>query len=302
VTVAILVDESSRILIQGITGRVGRGFAERMARYGTPLVAGVTPGKGGESVAGVPVFESVAEARRATGANAALISVPPRGVRDALTEAAVAGVPLIWIYTEHVPVHDTAAMIALARQYGARLVGPNSAGLVSPGKANLSDLNDDYLDPGPVGIVSKSGTLATEVIAGLRERGLGVSTVVCLGGDPLLGLDHADALRLFAADPEPRAVVLVGEIGGGSEIAAARVWAELGPPAKPLVAYIAGQAAPPGKRMGHAGAIVGGRGETAAETIRALAGAGARIARLATDIPALVAEAAPALPTIGGVL
>lgn len=287
---AILVDERSRIIVQGITGRTGAAFAERMVRYGTPLVGGVTPGKGGGQVSGVPVFDGVAAAVAATNANASLITVPPPAVRDALLEAVLAGVRLVWIYTEHVPVHDTAAMIALARQYDVRLIGPNSAGLASPGKANMSDLNDEYLRAGSIGIVSKSGTLATEVIAGLRRDDFGVSTVVCLGGDPLLGTSYSDILPLFAADDETRTVVLVGEIGGGAEIAAATAWSELPGPRKPLVAYIAGQAAPPGKRMGHAGAIVARSGETAAEKIRHLERSGAHLARLVTDIPALVAR------------
>lgn len=288
---AILVDESSRIIIQGITGHTGAGFAERMVRYNTPLVGGVTPGKGGRRVSGVPVFETVTEAVRATAADASLITVPPPAVREALLEAVLAGIRLVWVYTEHIPVHDTAVMIALARQYDVRLIGPNSAGLASPGKANMSDLNDEYLQAGDVGIVSKSGTLATEVIDGLRYHGLGVSTVVCLGGDPLLGTNHAEILRLFAADAKTRAVVLVGEIGGRDEVEAARVWRDLGVQEKPLIAYVAGAAAPPGKRMGHAGAIVSRTGETAAEKIWCLRDSGARIAPFVTDIPSMTAQA-----------
>ena len=288
---AILVDESSRIIIQGVTGRTGAAFAQRMIRNGTPLVGGVTPGKGGIRVGDIQVFDSVAEAAKATAANASLITVPPPAVREALIEAVLAGIGLVWIYTEHVPVHDTAVMIALARQYDVRLVGPNSAGLASPGLANMSDLNDENLRVGHVGIVSKSGTLAAEVIDGLHRYGLGVSTVICLGGDPLLGTNHAEVLPLFAGDQQTKAVVLVGEIGGNAEIEAAQVWSNLGIQNKPLIAHIAGQAAPPGKRMGHAGAIVGRSGETAAEKIQYLERAGARVARLVTDIPSLTAEA-----------
>lgn len=288
---AILVDADTRILIQGITGRIGAAFAARMLRHGTPIVGGVTPGKGGTTTPdGLAVFDTVSQAVARTGATASLIVVPPLAVRDAFMDAVRGGIRLVVIYTENVPVQDTAAIVAIARANGARVLGPNSAGVVSPGRANLSDLNDLNLMPGRIGIVSKSGTLTYEVVAGLQRYGLGTSTIVCLGGDPLVGTHHADVLPLFAADAETDAVVLIGEIGGRAEIEAANTWHALAC-AKPLVAYIAGHAAPPGKRMGHAGAITGGTGESAAEKSASLAATGAAVATLVCDIPALLASA-----------
>jgi len=287
---SILLDDSSRVLIQGITGKTGASFARRMLKSGTPLVAGVTPGKGGRVEQGVPVFDTVEEATQSTGATDSLIVVPPTMVKSAFLEAMRAGIHFMSIYTEHVPVHDVAGMLAASREKAARFLGPNSAGIVSPGKANLSDINDANVRPGTIGIVSKSGTLAGEVILGLHDMGLGESTVVCLGGDPILGTTFVDVLPLFAADPDTDVVVLVGEIGGDAEIEAARMWHEMAAP-KPLVAYIAGQSAPPGRRMGHAGAIANQGSETAQEKQNYLKEAGAHIAQLVTDIPALVARA-----------
>lgn len=271
---AILADEMRRILIQGITGSLGMGFAERMRADGDPLVGGVTPGRGGQTVAGVPVFDSMAEAVRETAATASLVVVPPSAVLDAIVEAAAAGIRLISIYTEHVPVRDAARAIALARSFGARVIGPNAAGIGSPGVANMSDVSGDLLAPGPVGIVSKSGTLVYEVIDGLRGQGVGISTVACLGGDELVGTTYTDLLPLLAADAQTEAVVLIGELGGGAEFEAAWRWNELGRP-KPLVAYVAGWSAPLGKRMGHAGAIAGGHHEGAEAKMEALREVGA---------------------------
>ncbi len=285
---AIYLDEHTRIAIQGITGSTGRTFAERMVADGTPLVAGVTPGKGGINVGGIPVYETMFEAVRAEGVSASLIVTPAPMVRDAFIEAASAGVRLVAVYTEHVPIHDVAVMLAVARQYGVQLLGPNSAGIVSPGKANMSDLCNLPLQPGPVGIVSKSGTLTYEVIDSLHHDGLGESTIVCLGGDPLIGVRYADVLCAFAADPQTEALVLIGEIGGVAEIEAAKTWESLTGHHKPLITYIAGQAAPPGKRMGHAGAIIGGRNESALAKIEHLERAGAYCAQSVLDVSAVV--------------
>lgn len=288
---AILVDAETRILVQGITGRVGASFEARMLRHGTLIVGGVTPGKGGTTTRrGLPVFDTVAEAVAGTGAVASLIVVPPLAAKQAFVDAVRGGVRLVVIYTENVPVHDAAEMVAMARAHGVRFFGPNSAGVVSPGKANLSDLNDLNLVPGRIGIISKSGTLTYEVVAGLHRYNLGESTVACLGGDSIVGTSHADLLPLFAADTDTDAVVLVGEIGGRAEIAAAERWHTLAC-GKPLIAYIAGHAAPQGKRMGHAGAIIGGAEESAAAKSAALAAAGALVVTLLDDIPALVAGA-----------
>ena len=296
---AILAGDMRRVLVQGITGEIGAGFAERMSAAGDFLVGGVTPGRGGAEVCGRPVFSTVDRAVRATEATASLIVVPPAAVLDAVGEAAAAGIRLASVYTENVPVHDAMCARAHARATGMRLVGPNAAGVASPGIANLSDIRDDTLARGPVGVLSKSGTLVYEVLSGLRRHGLGVSTVACLGGDEIVGTSLADALGLFAADAATEAVVLVGEIGGTAELEAARLWSTLDAP-KPLVAYVAGWAAPAGKRMGHAGAIVGGDQERAAAKMEALAAAGAHVVRVVTDVAGAVASSLGAVPLPAG--
>lgn len=295
--VAVFVDEQTRVVIQGITGSTGRAFAERMLADGTPLVAGVTPGRGGGMVGTVPVYNSVFEAVRAQGATASLIVVPPSAVEAAFFEAAAAGIRTVTVYTEHVPVQDTMRMLAVARYYGTRLFGPNSAGLVSPGRANMSDLSRLPLRSGTVGIVSKSGTLTYEVIGGLDRYGLGESTVVCLGGDPLVGTRSADVLRAFADDPQTEVVVLIGEIGGVAEVEAAAAWRAAAGQHKPLVAYIAGQAAPPGKQMGHAGAIISRESETAVAKMRQLGDDGVVVATLITDVAETVERAIRVRPS-----
>lgn len=286
---AILVDEKSRILIQGITGNFGRTFAAVMRAGGTPLVAGVSPGKGGTTVEEVPVYDDVALAVARHRADVALIPVPAPLMRDAAFEALAAGIRLMVLYAERVPVHDAAEIIALARLKGVTVFGPNSAGLASPGRANVSDLHDRILRPGPVGVVSKSGTLTYEVIDGLVRHGLGVSTVVCLGGDPIVGTGYPEVLQRFEADPETRAIVLIGEIGGQAELRAAECIRDR--IRKPVFGYIAGQSAPPGKRMGHAGALVSGGNDSAAAKIEALKAAGVTMGRLPQDLPPLVAAA-----------
>jgi succinyl-CoA synthetase alpha subunit len=287
---AIIVDGSSRILIQGITGSTGRSYAQRMLAGGTNLVGGVAPGRGGQDVAGVPVFDNTAAAVAATGANAALTVVRTELALDAVLESLEAGIATLVLYTENVPVHDAIRMRAYARARGARLLGPNSAGVISPGKANLADLNDANVRPGRIGVVSKSGTLTYEVIDDLQKLGFGESSVVCLGGDPVIGTDYADILPLFEADQETDLVVLIGEPGGRMEYQAI---AALHYMRKKVVAYIAAQNAPPEKRMGHAGAIYGGGQDdtTAAAKLAAFRAAGCEAVGRVTEVGAAVERA-----------
>jgi succinyl-CoA synthetase alpha subunit len=271
---AILVDRDSRIVIQGITGHTGRNLATRLNDEGTPLVGGVSPKRAGEQVAGAPVYASCYDAVAATGANCSFVSVPAPFAMQAALEAIDAGIATIVVYTEGVPVLDAVRIAAYAQRRNARVIGPNAAGCVSPGAANLSDLNGALLRPGPIGIVSKSGTLTYEVIDTLNAQGLGQSSVVCLGGDPVIGVDHGRVLKLFEDDPATEAIVLIGEIGGRSELDAAEVVAGM---RKPVVAYIAGLYAPAGKRMGHAGAMLGSPDENVPGKRAALSRAGARV-------------------------
>lgn len=287
---AILVDTKSRILIQGITGSTGRSYAQRMRAGGTPLVGGIAPGRGGQEVAGVPVFDNAAQAVAATGATAALTVIRSELALDAVLESLEAGITTLVLYTENVPVHDAIKMRAYARAKGARLLGPNSAGVISPGKANLADLNDANVRPGRIGVVSKSGTLTYEVIEDLQKLGFGESSVVCLGGDPVIGTTYTDVLPLFDADDETDLVVLIGEPGGGLEYQAI---AAIPAMHKPVVAYIAAQNAPPEKRMGHAGAIHGGRadGSTASAKLAAFRAAGCEAVGRVTEVGAAVQRA-----------
>ncbi len=255
----ILLDSDSRLIIQGITGPVGRNAAGRMRGAGTPLVGGVTPGRGGQTVEGVPVFDSCYEAVAEVGATGSLVLVPAPFCLDACLEAIDAGLRLVSVYTDNVPLADAIRIRSAALARGTVVLGPNSAGTVSPGVANLSDLNDDFLVPGTVGIVAKSGAITYEVADLIRAEGLGVSSVVCLGGDPVLCTGYREVLERFRADPGTEAVVLIGEIGGGLELLAADVIRDMG---KPVIAHVLGRHAPPGKRMGHAGALVG-RGDDA---------------------------------------
>jgi len=269
---AIIVNQNTRVLIQGITGTVGRDYAERMLKHGTPLVAGVTPGKGGQNVFGVPVYNSVEDAVLEKKVDCSLVVVPAPFVKDAALEAIDAGVKTVVIYTEGVPVHDATYLVQYSRLKGTRIIGPNSAGVISPGKCNVSDINDEFVKAGSIGIVSKSGTMTYEVMNGIFQYGLGVSTVACLGGDPIIGTRHVDILKLFEKDNETEAVILLGEIGGTDEVEAAKYIKSM---SKPVFAYIAGWAAPPGKRMGHAGAIIAGEKDTALYKLNALREAGA---------------------------
>jgi succinyl-CoA synthetase alpha subunit len=281
---SILVDETTRVVVQGITGNEGMFHTRQMVEYGTKVVAGVTPGKGGQRVDATPVFNTVAGAVRETGANASIIFVPPAFAADAIMEAADAGVPLIVCLTEWIPTIDMVTAHHFLIDKGVRLIGPNNPGLISPGKCKMGVMAGYIHKPGPVGIISRSGTLTYEVVAQLTRRGIGQSTCIGIGGDQIIGLNFVDLLALFEEDPETEAVILIGEIGGTAEEDAAR-FAEKHVK-KPIVAFIAGLTAPPGRRMGHAGAIVSGGKGTAAEKMETLELAGVRVVKN----PALVGE------------
>ena len=280
----ILIDERTRVLVQGITGYQGAFHAQRMIEFGTKVVAGVTPGKGGTEVHGVPVFNTVADAVAETGATASCLFVPARFAKDAAIEAIAVRLDPVVIITEHLPVHDAIALMASARVQGVRVVGPNCPGVTSPGRCKIGIMPNHLFRQGPAGVVSRSGTLTYEIVAALRHAGVGHSTAVGLGGDPVVGIGFEEALALFGQDPQTEVVVLIGEIGGSAEEAAARfITAGF---SKPVVAYIAGRTAPPGKRMGHAGAVISGSEGTAAAKIQALTAAGAAVA----DLPGQVAD------------
>ncbi len=286
----VLVDADTKVVVQGITGHQGTVHARGMREFGTKVVAGVTPGKGGGNVDGVPVFDAVRDAVAATGANAACLFVPAPYAKDGLLEAVDAGVKLCVLVTEHIPFHDMLVMYHYARSKGVRIIGPNCPGVASPGKAKVGIIPNVVFRPGRVGVVSRSGTLTYEIVNGIKEHGLGQSTCIGLGGDPVVGTSFVDALPLFERDPETDLLVLVGEIGGTAEEEAAEMIRTQF--SKPVVAYIAGRSAPPGKRMGHAGAIISrGRG-TAASKVEALERAGARVARFPYEVSEIVAELA----------
>jgi succinyl-CoA synthetase alpha subunit len=284
---SILIDKNSRLLVQGITGHEGLFHTQQMVAYGTKVVAGVTPGKGGEWVDGkIPVFDTVKTAVEATGANVSVIFVPARFAPDAMLEAADAGIPLVICITEGVPVQDMMRVRTYLDQKSVRLVGPNCPGVLTPGEAKAGIIPNNISIPGDIGIVSRSGTLTYEVLYALMLRGMGASTCVGIGGDPVNGTSYLDVLELFEADPHTDRVVLIGEIGGTDEEKAADFIAR--EMTKPVSAFIAGQAAPPGKRMGHAGAIIEGGAGTAADKIRALEAAGVRVAKHPEEIPDLL--------------
>jgi succinyl-CoA synthetase alpha subunit len=281
---AIWVNEDTRLLVQGITGKEGTFHALACRDYGTKVVAGVTPGKGGESVEGIPVFDSVAEAREATGANASMIFVPPPFAADAIMEAAAAGVELVVCITEGVPVNDMLKVKAFLRDHPTRLIGPNCPGVISPGKAKIGIMPGHIHKPGRVGVVSRSGTLTYEAVWQLSNLGLGQSTCVGIGGDPINGANFIDVFTKFAEDPDTDGVVMIGEIGGNAEEDAA-AWIRANYP-RPVVGFIAGRTAPPGRRMGHAGAIISGGKGTAAEKFEALRAAGIHV----VESPAAMGE------------
>jgi succinyl-CoA synthetase alpha subunit len=287
---SILVNKDTRILVQGITGKTGLFHTGLMKEYGTPVVAGVTPGKGNTDVEGTPVFDTVAQAREKTGANASVIFVPPPFAADSILEAADAGIELIVTITEGIPAMDMArVMDVLRHKRGVRLVGPNCPGIITPGIAKLGIMPGNIHQPGHVGVVSRSGTLTYMAVNQLTRLGLGQSTALGIGGDPIIGSSFIDILSLFEADPETEAVVMIGEIGGDMEERAAEYVRDN--MTKPVTAFIAGQTAPPGKRMGHAGAIISGGKGTAAAKIEKLESCGIRVARLPVEIGRNMAEA-----------
>jgi succinyl-CoA synthetase alpha subunit len=283
---SILVNKDTRLVVQGMTGREGLFHTKQMIAYGTKVVAGVTPGKGGEWVEGVPVFDTVRHAVESTGANCSLLFVPARFAPDAMYEAADAGIKLIVAITENMPVQDMMRVRQYLDQLGVRLVGPNCPGLLTPGEAKVGIIPGHVARPGNVGIVARSGTLTYEVIAALTASGLGQSTCVGIGGDPIKGLNFIEVLELFNADPHTDQVVMIGEIGGNDEESAAEYISDH--MTKPVVAFIAGQTAPPGKRMGHAGAIIEGGSGLAADKIKALQAASVKVARHPEEIPSLL--------------
>jgi succinyl-CoA synthetase alpha subunit len=289
---AILVDNDTRLVVQGLTGREGRFHALRNRDYGTNVVAGVTPGKGRQAVEGIPVFDTVADAVAEQGANTSLIFVPARFAVDALYEAVDAGIQTIVHITENIPVLDMTRAWNYVRGRGATLVGPNCPGVISPGKANVGIIPGEITHAGPVGLVSRSGTLTYQVMYEMSEAGVGQTTCVGIGGDPVVGSNFIDVLRRFEADSETEAVVMIGEIGGDEEEQAAAFVAEH--MTKPVVAYIAGFEAPPGKRMGHAGAIISGSSGTAAAKAEALEAAGVRVGRNPTEAAELAVAAVKA--------
>jgi succinyl-CoA synthetase alpha subunit len=276
---SIFVDEHTKVIVQGLTGSQGRFHGLRNRDYGTKIVAGVTPGKAGQDVEGIPIYDNVADAAGETGANASFVSVPPKFASEAILEAAAAGISFIVCISEGIPAQDEARTYNILRdQYaGSRLLGPNCPGIISPGKCNIGITAGEIALPGgPVGIVSRSGTLTYQALYDLKQRGVGVTTCVGIGGDPVPGTNFIDCLAAFQADPETRAVIMIGEIGGSEEEKAADFIAK--EMDKPVVAYVAGVTAPPGKKMGHAGAIISGSKGTAQAKMDALAAAGAQVA------------------------
>ena len=284
---SIFIDNSTTLLVQGITGRDGSFHARQMMEYGTRVVGGVTPGKGGQKFEStVPIFNTVAQAVKATGANTSVIYVPPPFAADAMMEAAAAGIKLIVCITEGVPVLDMTKVYPYVKEMGARLLGPNCPGLITPGQSKVGIIPGRICAPGPVGVVSRSGTLTYEIVNLLTKAGIGQSTCVGIGGDPINGTNFIDALAAFEADPQTKVVAMMGEIGGTDEQEAAEfVRTKM---TKPVVGFIAGQTAPPGRRMGHAGAIISGSAGTAAEKIEAFQKAGMGIAKRPMDFVELV--------------
>ncbi len=287
---SVFIDNNTRLVVQGITGRDGSFHAKQMIEYGTKVVAGVTPGKGGQTFEGkVPVFNTVADAVAKTGANTSVIYVPPAGAAGAIYEAADAGLTLIVCITEGVPVMDMTRVLPYVKEKGARLIGPNCPGLITPGEAKVGIIPGNICAPGRVGLVSRSGTLTYEIVNHLTKAGIGQSTCVGIGGDPLNGTSFIDCLRAFQDDPKTDAIVMMGEIGGTDEQNAAAFVSEY--VRKPVVGFIAGQTAPKGRRMGHAGAIISGSSGTAEEKMEAFAAAGIAVMKRPVDVVELVGKA-----------
>ena len=289
---SILIGRDTRLVVQGITGREGEFHARAMQAYGTSIVAGMTPGKGGQKAldGSVPVFNTMSEAVRETGANTSCIFVPAGGAPDAILEAVGAGIATIFCITEGIPALDMVPVVEAVRRAGARLIGPNCPGATSPGQAKVGIIPASVHREGDVGVVSRSGTLTYEAVQAMTDAGIGQSTCVGIGGDPVIGTTFLDVLRLFAADPDTRALVLIGEIGGAAEEEAA-AWAAEHLREIPKAAFIAGRTAPEGKRMGHAGAIISGGSGTAASKVTALEAAGFRVAGSPTELPGLLRDA-----------
>jgi succinyl-CoA synthetase alpha subunit len=285
--VSIFIDNDTKLIVQGITGRDGSFHAKQMIEYGTKVVAGVTPGKGGQTFEGtVPIFDTVYDAVQATGANTSVIYVPPMFAADAMMEAAAAGVKLIVCITEGVPVLDMTKVYPYVKEHGARLIGPNCPGLITPGQSKVGIIPGRICMPGNVGVVSRSGTLTYEIVNQLTKAGIGQSSCVGIGGDPINGTNFIDCLAAFEADPQTKAIAMMGEIGGTDEQeAAAFIKAHM---KKPVVGFIAGQTAPPGRRMGHAGAIISGSEGTAAEKIESFLAAGMGVAQRPVDFVDLI--------------
>ena len=286
---SVLVDKNTRLVVQGITGKEGTFHTKQMVEYGTNVVGGVTPGKGGSTHEGIPVFNTVADAVTDAGANAAVIYVPPPFAADAIMEAADAGIPVVVCITEGIPTLDMVKVREYLRDKSTRLIGPNCPGIISPGKCKIGIMPGHIHREGRIGVVSRSGTLTYEAVGQLTALGLGQSSAIGIGGDPIVGTTHVDALRLFQADTETDGIVMIGEIGGTAEEDAAAFAREN--VTKPIVAFIAGQTAPPGRRMGHAGAIIAGGKGTAEEKMKALSDAGIHVVRSPADIGSAMKEA-----------
>jgi succinyl-CoA synthetase alpha subunit len=289
---SILMDNTTRVIVQGITGREGQFHTHNMLNAGTKVVGGVTPGKGGSEIEGLPVFDTVAEAKAATDANASCIFVPGPGAADAMMEAASAGIELVVCISEWTPVIDMTRVMLVVHEHGTRLVGPNCPGICTPGHGKIGIIPYQIFTPGPLGFISRSGTLTYEVVSLLTEAGLGQSSCIGIGGDPIIGSTFVDYLKLFEQDPATKAVVMCGEIGGSDEEDAAEFIKTM---SKPVVAFISGRTAPPGKRMGHAGAIISGNTGTAQGKVAALQAANVPVADTIFDIPELAKKALAAV-------
>ncbi|AFM39754.1 succinyl-CoA synthetase, alpha subunit [Desulfosporosinus acidiphilus SJ4] len=284
---AIIIDETTNVLVQGITGKQGLFHTRQMLEYGTKIVAGISPGKGGTRVEGIPVYDSVRAACEDHKIDASVIFIPASLAKDAALESLEAGIKAVVVVTEHIPVHDEMAIVAYAKRVKAVVIGPNTFGIVSSGKCKMGIPPNQFFISGPVGVVARSGTLTYEIVGNLTAKGIGQSTVVGLGGDRVVGLSFTDVLEKFEQDPETKAVVLIGEIGGSAEEEAAKYIRGM---TKPVIAYIAGKSAPPGKRMGHAGAIIERGNGTYQGKVKALTLAGARVAELPFQVPEIVQE------------